>query len=58
MNECVGIFPNEAAIIRVVGAIVLKQNDESAVQRSRYSSLESATALSDSPIVSLPILAA
>jgi putative transposase len=50
--------PNEAAIIRLVGAILLEQNDEWAVQRSRYLSLESVVGLSDNPIVSLPILAA
>ena len=50
--------PNEAAIVRLVGAILLEQNDEGAVQRSRYLSLESVATLSDNPIVSLPILAA
>ncbi len=57
-TEVVGIFPNEAAIVRLVGAILLEQNDEWCVQRSRYLSLESVAGLSDSPIISLPIMAA
>lgn len=36
----VGIFPSEAAITRLVGAILLEQNDEWAVQRARYITLE------------------
>jgi putative transposase len=57
-TEVVGIFPNEAAIVRLVGAILLEQNDEWAVQRCRYMTLESVAPLSDDPTVSLPILAA
>ena len=57
-TEVVGIFPNEAAIIRLVGAILLEQNDEWMVQRSRYLSLETIATLSDHPLVSLPDMAA
>jgi putative transposase len=39
-NEVVGIFPNEDAIVWLVGAILLEQNDEWAVQRPRYMTLE------------------
>jgi transposase-like protein len=57
-TEVVGIFPNEAAIIRLVGAILLEQNDEWAVQRARYITLESIAPIGDDPLVSLPTLAA
>lgn len=57
-TEVVGIFPNEAAITRLVGAILLEQNDEWAVQRSRYITLESIAPIGDDPLISLPTLAA
>ncbi|KQP07887.1 transposase [Methylobacterium sp. Leaf99] len=57
-TEVVGIFPNEAAVTRLVGAILLEQNDEWAVQRSRYMTLESIAPIGDDPLVSLPTLAA
>jgi putative transposase len=56
-TEVVGIFPTEAAITRLVGAILLEQNDEWAVQRARYMTLETMAPLSDDPLVSLPALA-
>ena len=56
-TEVVGIFPNEAAITRLVGAILLEQNDEWAVQRARYITLESIAPVGDDPIVSLPAMA-
>jgi transposase-like protein len=56
-TEVVGIFPNEDAIVRLVGAILLEQNDEWAVQRARYKTLETIAPIGDDPTVSLPAFA-
>jgi transposase-like protein len=54
-TEVVGIFPNEAAIKRLIGALLLEQNDEWAVQRCRYMTLATMSEVSDD---TMPVLAA
>ncbi len=45
-TNVVGIFPNDKSIIRLVGALMLEQNDEWCLQR-RYMQLEGLQALSE-----------
>jgi putative transposase len=56
-TNVVGIFPNDAAVVRLVGALMLETNDEWAVSR-RYMTLETLGTMSDTPLISLPALAA
>ena len=45
-TNVIGIFPNDKAVIRLVGAMMLEQNDEWSLQR-RYMQLEGLLSLSD-----------
>jgi putative transposase len=41
-------------IVRLIGAILLEQNDDWAVRRARYVTMETIAPLNDDPTVSLP----
>lgn len=49
-TQVVGISPNDDPIV----ALLLEQSDDLGVQRSRYMALETFTAMSDDPPISLP----
>jgi putative transposase len=52
----VGILPNDAAIVRLVGALMLEQNDEWSLNR-RYMQLEGLQTVSDPAPTRLPAVA-
>jgi putative transposase len=53
--DVVGIFPNQASITRLVGAILLEQNDEWQLQH-RYMPLETMAGIGEEQINSVPAL--
>ena len=56
-TEVVGIFPNQKAITRLVGAILLEPNDEWAVQGGRHMTLETIARGAIDPSVGFPAIA-
>jgi putative transposase len=56
-TEVVGIFPDDRAILRLVRALLLEQNDEWAVQRTCSMTLETIATMGGDAVISLPAVA-
>lgn len=54
-TDVVEIFPNEDAIVRLVGALLVERNDEWAVQRAHYMTLETIAPMGDNPTTIPPV---
>ena len=55
-TDLVGIFPNDEAIVRLVGSILRERSGEWAVQRAQYLTLETIAGLSDDLAIGLPAM--
>ena len=53
-TEAVGILPYGDANVRLIGTLLREQNDQWAVQRCRYMTLETIVPMSDDPLIGLP----
>jgi len=55
-SDVVGIFPNERATVRLVGALLLEQTDARSIQQ-RYVTLETLASVDENALVRLPAIA-